>query len=427
MLRTTAWSGTGKRPIFGRFLAALLIVIASRSSGADLTAAPLTESEAVALGLSRPSLQEITTGELDLARSDAIEAGLLPNPLAAYTREQTFGGSDASGEDYAWVVQKFDLSGRRRLRVQAAERRLEATEDQARSRRLQIGAALKTRFYDVLQRQRRVDAIRQWSTRLETARDRISRRAAAGEAAQYDRRRAEREHAAALARLAVEDAGLNRAREHLAALLTEEPPPPSSPIVIGELLPREPLPLLEDALERLMERPDLRALEATADAADLQGRASARWWLPEIEIGGGFKSVELADKRLNGFIASGAIPLPFFDRNQDDAMRAAAEAQVARGQRRLELTEAAGEMRGVHAQAARLVDAARSARSVGTQEWVALTQTAEAAYDGGEGGILELVDAYRAQLAGELQTLELEWRARRARIELDRLIGEGPQ
>jgi cobalt-zinc-cadmium efflux system outer membrane protein len=262
---------------------------------------------------------------------------------------------------------------------------------------------------------------------LETARDRISRRAAAGEAAQYDRRRAEREHAAALARLAVEDAGLNRAREHLAALLTEEPPPPSSPIVIGELLPREPLPLLEDALERLMERPDLRALEATADAADLQGRASARWWLPEIEIGGGFKSVELADKRLNGFIASGAIPLPFFDRNQDDAMRAAAEAQVARGQRRLELTEAAGEMRGVHAQAARLVDAARSARSVGTQEWVALTQTAEAAYDGGEGGILELVDAYRAQLAGELQTLELEWRARRARIELDRLIGEGPQ
>jgi cobalt-zinc-cadmium efflux system outer membrane protein len=99
---------------------------------------------------------------------------------------------------------------------------------------------------------------------------------------------------------------------------------------------------------------------------------------------------------------------------------------VARGRRRVELAEAGGEVRGVHAQAMRLANAAGQARSEGDREWRALARTAEAAYHGGEGGILELVDAYRAQLDAELQILDLEWRARRARIELDRLTGQPP-
>ena len=201
---------------------------------------------------------------------------------------------------------------------------------------------------------------------------------------------------------------------------------PDTPTVVGDLLPVTPPPTLDVLLEQLPARRDLRALEATVAAAELQGRASARWWLPEIEIGAGLKSVEMADERLNGFIASGAIPLPLLNRNQDEAMHAAAEAQVARGRRRVELAEAAGEVRGVHAQAVRLAEAARLGRSEGDSEWRALAQTAEAAYHGGEGGILELVDAYRAQLDAELQILDLEWRARRARIELDRLTGETP-
>lgn len=52
-----------------------------------------------------------------------------------------------------------------------------------------------------------------------------------------------------------------------------------------------------------------------------------------------------------------------------------------------------------------------------------LVRTAEAAYAGGELGILELLDAYRGALDAELQALELEWGARRARIEVDRALG----
>ncbi len=411
----------------GRLLAGIVIVVfvasPSARAGETLSAGDLTEEEALRQGLSRPGLEEMLTGELDVASSDEVRAGLLPNPIAAYAREQTFGGPDATAEDYAWVMQVFDLSGRRGLRTEAARRRVQATEEDVRSERIAITARISVQFYDVLQRQRRVEALRQWADRVADVARAIARRATAGDVAAYDRQRAEREHAAAQMRVEVEEAGLERARQHLAALLTDEVPAPGAPVVAGDLLPPTPPPPLNALLEQLPSRPDLRALEETAAAADLQGRASARWWLPDIAISGGLKSVEVRDERLNGFLASGSVPLPLLNRNQDEAMRAAAEAQVARGRRKIELAQAAGELRGVHAQALRLTDAARRARSEGDREWRALTRTAEAAYRGGEGGILELVDAYRAQLEAEIQTLDLEWRARRARVELDRLAG----
>src|SRR4029453_10355030 len=234
MLRRGFAIGARKTPIADRcFIGLLVLCVAPVVFGAsnDGISGPLTEADALTLGLSRPGVDEMLSGEIDLARSDAAKAGLLPNPIAAYAREQTFGGPDATAEDYAWLLQKFDLSGRRRLRTEAAQRRVDAAEDDVRSRRLALGARIRLRFYDVLQRQRRAEALRQWSERLAVVADRIARRAAAGDAAQYDRQRAEREHAAAMARLSVEEAGLARARERLAALLSDAPPTPDMPAV----------------------------------------------------------------------------------------------------------------------------------------------------------------------------------------------------
>jgi hypothetical protein len=38
-------------------------------------------------------------------------------------------------------------------------------------------------------------------------------------------------------------------------------------------------------------------------------------------------------------------------------------------------------------------------------------------------GVLELIDGYRAALDADLSLVELEWAARRARIDLDRISG----
>ena len=52
-----------------------------------------------------------------------------------------------------------------------------------------------------------------------------------------------------------------------------------------------------------------------------------------------------------------------------------------------------------------------------------LVAIADAAYQEGEYGILELLDAHRVTLGAQTRLLELSAAARRAAIELDRVIG----
>ncbi len=53
-----------------------------------------------------------------------------------------------------------------------------------------------------------------------------------------------------------------------------------------------------------------------------------------------------------------------------------------------------------------------------------LAQIAQVAYQEGEQGILELLDAYRVALLSQRRALELLAAAKRAEIELDRAVGE---
>src|SRR5262245_6787499 len=217
--------GASKRPIphrsFVSVVSSLLVLCAG--AGAIAEDAALTEAEAVSKGLSRPAVEDIVDGATDLARADAVEAGLWPNPSVSYSREQTY-GSGGTAEDYAWLSQVLDLSGRRGLRRRAAERRVAATTDEGETRRLTIEADVRERFYTVLQLQLRVAALEHWAQEIDRAGAAVHRRAAAGDVSGYDRRRVERERATFDARLGTEGAALARARERLAALIGAEPP-----------------------------------------------------------------------------------------------------------------------------------------------------------------------------------------------------------
>src|SRR5262245_58770320 len=112
----------GRKPIlhrssFRRAAVSLLVIGIRVVALAD--GPPLTETEAVTRGVSRLAVQDVVDGTTDLARADEVEAGLWPNPSISYSREQTY-GSGGTAEDYAWLSQAFDLSGRRGLRRGAA-------------------------------------------------------------------------------------------------------------------------------------------------------------------------------------------------------------------------------------------------------------------------------------------------------------------
>jgi cobalt-zinc-cadmium efflux system outer membrane protein len=397
--------------------------VACALGGVAMAAGPVSEDQAVEWSLARPAVGELTDAELAIARGNTLEAGRVPNPTLAWSRESTTGGLAASAEDYATLMQPLDFSGRRRLRREAGERREAGVADDAHARRIELVAEVRTRFYDTLHAERRVAALADWSSQMERVAGIIAQREAAGDVSGFDRRRAEREQMQADARVEGARGALEHARERLAAVIGRELS--ASDPVSGSLLPAVEPPPLDELLAALPSRPDVRALDASLAAAELEHRAAGRWWAPEVTITGGLKTVEVQGVRSNGYLAGVFFPFPVLDRHQAEAARADGQIRRARAERTLLLSAAAGDVRGLRAEAVRLIAAARRARSGGAEMSARLIDTAEAGYGAGELEIVGLLDAHRSALEAELQALDLELDARRATIALERETGGG--
>lgn len=378
---------------------------------------PLTEAEAVRLGLARADLADLERGVVQAAEADALAAGLFPNPTLSYSRER-IDGSPETVEQTWMLEQAFDVSGRRGLHREAANRRVAAASAGNASRKLEFTAEIRRSFHAVLFRQETIRATEAWTQRFARVEGMVGRLARAGEASGYDRRRLARERQAAEARLAAERAELDRVLARLLALTGA----PDSPAIQGTLLP-PPLTTVDSALARLDQRPDLQALSRRAEAADLDGRAAQRGGIPEVTVGIGPKYVDNGSTQNNGVALSLSVPLPVFDRQQAGQRRAAAEALQARAEYRLAKSRTEGELRGLHRQLEGLRATAVDYRARAVSATPDLLRIAETAYQGGESSLLDLLDAYRGALETEVTALELEQRARDARIEYDLMIG----
>ncbi len=402
-----------------RKLIAFLLAGLLGTTTATTAAQPLTEAASLRLGLARPELADLAHGALEEAGADAEEAGLWSNPTLELGRER-MGGTPGSREQTWRFSQPIDIAGRRGLRREAGEHRVEAARAGNTLRRQEVAAEIRRAFHGTLHKQAVVDVTTAWVERFARVDGKLGQLQKAGEASGYDRRRLARERQAAEARLATERGELQRVRARLAASigrsdLSEQP-------LAGRLLP-EPPPALDSALARLDARPDLAALDSKAAAADLERRAAERGWLPEVTVGIGGKRVDEAGMRDSGTLVSLSIPLPLFDRQQAGDRRAAAQALNARADRRLARSHAEGELRGLHGQLGHLIKVATDYRREAAAGAPELLRIAEAAWQGGESSLLELLDAYRGALEAEITALELEWKARAARIDYDLLTG----
>lgn len=411
-----------KKPMLHRLL--IILSTCTVLMGAPPTAAQtstLTEQDSVRMGLARPDIDSLIESMQAAARSDADGAGRWPNPTLEVQRESIPASMGRATERSYILSQQFDLGGKRALRKGAASERVRAAAADGEQRRLELAAEIKRRFYEVLYRRDLVGATRAWHSRMQAIGVKVHKLHQGGEVAGYDKRRMALEQASAQARLHSEQAGYDKAWQQLSALLGA---PSSLAAPAGELLPPD-APPLELLLARLDQRPELRALDSRADAYALDGRAAQRGWIPDVTVGIGSKSVSNGVSSDRGTVVSMSLPLPLFDRDQAAASKAAAQAQTARAELRIQRAALEGELRGVWQQARALGSAARDYSAHATVAASELARIAEAAYQGGETGILELLDAYRTSHEAQVRALELSWSARQGAIELDTIAGNG--
>ncbi|WP_167090125.1 TolC family protein [Massilia frigida] len=371
------------------------------------------------IGLARPDIASVIEAAQAAARSDAAAAGRWPNPTLELQHESVPGALGSATERTYLLSQQFDLSGKRGIRKNAANERVLAAAFDGDQRRQDIAAAIRRRFYEVLYRRELVAATRAWDSRMAPIAATVQKLHKGGEVAGYDKRRMELERATAQARLRAEQADYDKAWQQLAALLGAGA---AQATPSGELLPPD-APPLDTLLARLDQRPQLRALERRADAHALERKAAQRGWMPDVTVGIGSKSVDSGVARDRGTVLSVSVPLPIFDRDQAGAGKAGAQADEARAEARLQRSRLEGELRGAWQQVRQLSATARDYQAQAANASDELARIAEASYRGGETGILELLDVYRATHEARMRALELSWSARQGAIELDTIVG----
>ena len=149
----------------------------------------LTESQALArLSAESPRVQSVRAA-VDVARADVLAAGRWPNPRVIFNREAVAGVA----EQMLMVSQVLPVTGRRRFDVSAASARVDAAASRADDEIRRLRADLRLSFTDLWAAQTRERELARSLGRLRDLADVLGRREAAGEAAGFDRLRADRE------------------------------------------------------------------------------------------------------------------------------------------------------------------------------------------------------------------------------------------
>jgi cobalt-zinc-cadmium efflux system outer membrane protein len=401
----------------------LFVLVAGLAPAGAAMAEALTEPEAIARALQRPAVQALEQSRLQAAQASVSEARRWPNPVVSVEQAEVDEAAGTSTERTWQISQAVDLSGRRGLGRQAAEQHVETARAGLAAQRQQWLGEVRTAFAELLFRQRRAEALQQWQQRIGQASSTVQKLARAGEVSGYDRRRLQQELHTATSQRDQAAADLLLAQHRLAGLTESE-----NAVILaatGELLPAE-TPAMQGLQARLAQRPDLQALAAQSRAVALEGRAAGRQWLPEITVGVGQRSIEAPTGGGEGLAISVSVPVPVFNHGGARQSRLEAEAAALDADYTLRLGEAQAQLQGQWQQLEKLRQAALHFRQQALQNAQDLSRIADLAYRAGEIGVLELLDAYRTELATVQESLDLERRARQARIDLDALVGTAP-
>jgi cobalt-zinc-cadmium efflux system outer membrane protein len=300
-------------------------VAAVLPAGAGAQTVPVTESEVLAQVSAQSPRVQAARAAVDVARASVLGAGRWPNPRVTFNRESVSGVA----EDMLMVAQPLPITGRRRLDEQAATARVEATSLRADDEVRRIRADARLAFADLWAAQERERELSRAQARLSELAGLLAKREAAGDAAGFDRLRAERDVADVEASRMMAVAQRVQAQALLASFLAPGTNRGALEAVRASA-PEPPLPGVDDLIARAeTARGSLTALARDADAAGFAEQAAGRRALPEPEVVGGTKTSNAAGGDV-GSIVSVHVNVPVFDRGRPEKAEAQARARQGR-------------------------------------------------------------------------------------------------
>jgi cobalt-zinc-cadmium efflux system outer membrane protein len=379
---------------------------------------PLTEAEALARQRAAdPRLRAI------LSRSAAVRASQAertrwPNPVMAFSRESVGGTSDV----FLVGRQELPVSSRRRHLRAAGGLAVDAADAEPAFDIGQLQAALRQAFTTLLAAQERETVLDEAVRDLDRLVELLRVREQAGEGSRYDRLRGER----ALVDLRDERAAASIARAGARVELARFLGPNVAPdgLTAAGTLDLPPPPPVDELIEQALQvRADYRATALMASQYERERQAARALRVPTPLLGYGLKRSGGANVFNNGYQLAIEVPVPLFNRGQSAVALVEAEAARTDLERASLGLLVASEVRGAHVRLTLQRQRESRYRQSVADAAEPLTGIARVAYEEGELGILELLDAQRQLVDARLQLLTLAEAGRLAAIELDRVTG----
>jgi outer membrane protein, heavy metal efflux system len=394
---------------------AVFVACACGTAGAQTV---LTESDAIArLSPDSPRVRAIRSG-IELARADVVAASRWPNPRLYVGREAVVGVS----ETITSVLQPLPITGQRRFEIQAADALVDATTFRADDATRRARADLRLAYADLVAAQTRERELTAARDRLQELAGILSKREREGDAAGFDRLRAEREVLDVEADRVIAAADRARAQGRLAGFFAATVDP-TSIVAADRVVTARDVPPVDTLLEQAERtRGEVLALRKEVEAAGFAARAAERRRLPEPEVIGGTKSSNFAGGGVGSVLAVQAV-LPLFDVGR--AERARAQARASQASARLEALQITmrGDIAAWRGAALERRVAAERYRASAVASASDVERIARISYESGERGILDLLDAYRTSASARVRQAALDVSAREAEIELEFVSG----
>jgi cobalt-zinc-cadmium efflux system outer membrane protein len=353
--------------------------------------------------------------EADVIHREQLARLAYPNPGLIYSRE------GAGFTEFFQLEQSLPVFGTHGTLSRAGVAATAAAEAARDARLWMLRADASAAVARLSAAEMRLDAAEAYRGDVEGLIDILRAREREGEGSRFDRLRAEQE-LRDIRQLATAAAiGAGEARAAVNEMLPAD-------ATVGRITPTPAAAVrpVSDSVDALMTRAvstraELRALQRSADRADLESQAARRARLPAPTLFGGLKRADTESGRDNGGVFGVSLSLPLFDDGDREAARWAAErARVEAARASIEREIRTEIARASEALALRQAAVSEDSEGAGDE----LTRIAAVAYREGEVGILELLDAARTASRARIRSIELRLDVRLAQIALERAVGD---
>ncbi|MBM4051053.1 MAG: TolC family protein, partial [Planctomycetes bacterium] len=349
-----------------------------------------------------PSLHA-TRERAGAARGAVGQADRWPNPeleLRAESLSLKHGGA-SRGEYLVGVEQPIVVSGRLRAAKERAQAEHLSAVQSIELRRRELRARVKAAFNAILYFQEALRSQREMETIAQRIVAIAAARVAAGDAAEGDKTRAEIENSRVSLRRATLEADLATAKLDLVKAIGL--PELRLGTCDGSLQNALALPNLDDLLISLVKHPQMAAAEASLAAAHASLKQARSERLADPTLGLSYRRREEDDDNMIEFGVK--IPLPLFDRKQGAIESAGHTIRAAHAE--LEATRRAlyAQVAAAHAAVAREAINVKTLRDDIVPKAQRSLQLAQAAYEHGDSGLLELLDARRTMTESQFNYL----------------------